>query len=284
VSAREPLGPEEQALADRLREWSVAPPSAALDERILAQARAAVARPVRRPRPLLIGLASAASLVLAVGVVWRVLEAPPEPLAPVPEAMPQMRGAGADAAAPAAATAGDAAATQAPAQRQADAPAGQRAAERGPARTAPRAQSPGPAAPAPDLADLAETPVEPAPVPALAPAPAPAPEPPPPPPPAPPARTRGGAEAGAARTPAAPALRIAAPETDDRERGRVLEARRERGSAVAEPATQAIERIRGLIAEGELDQARAQVALLRERWPDLVLPADLQALAVEPPR
>lgn len=84
MSAREPLTAEERQLAERLAEWSVGAPSAQIEQRILSQARAAVAvapaRPAagRRRPPWLLGLASAAVLTLAVGVVWRVVEAPSE--------------------------------------------------------------------------------------------------------------------------------------------------------------------------------------------------------------
>lgn len=83
----EPLSPEEQALAQRLAQWKTGEPDAALDRIILAQARSAVsteaASPIRRPgrRPWLVGLASAATFVFAVGLVWRVAEQAPEPLA-----------------------------------------------------------------------------------------------------------------------------------------------------------------------------------------------------------
>lgn len=78
MNAREPLSPEEQALSNRLGEWSPGGPSAALDARILAQARGAVAAPAKRSqrRPWLVSLASAAALILTVGVVWRTIEAP----------------------------------------------------------------------------------------------------------------------------------------------------------------------------------------------------------------
>ncbi|NZA28426.1 hypothetical protein H0E84_18790 [Luteimonas sp. SJ-92] len=90
---REPLTPDERALADRLaRSAPRAEPSPALDARILAAARAA-ARPAagggsggldgrgRRPRrrwPATLGIA--ASLALALGIAWQ--------LRPVPESLP----------------------------------------------------------------------------------------------------------------------------------------------------------------------------------------------------
>ncbi len=85
----EPLSPEEQALAQRLAQWKTGEPDTSLDRLILAQARSTVsaeaeaARPLRRPgrRPWLVGLASAATFVFAVGLIWRVAEQAPEPLA-----------------------------------------------------------------------------------------------------------------------------------------------------------------------------------------------------------
>jgi hypothetical protein len=78
------LTPDERALAERLARISPrAEPSPALDARVLASARDAVAVPQRRHRrwPAVLGLV--ASLVLAVGLAWR--------LRPVPDAGPQAR-------------------------------------------------------------------------------------------------------------------------------------------------------------------------------------------------
>jgi hypothetical protein len=274
VSAREPLAPDERALAGRLREWSVAEPSTALDQRILAQARAAVPAPARRPRPLLFGLASAATVVLAVGVVWRVLEAPPAGLPPVPDAAPQMRAAGEDAAARSGSIPGPTA-PQAPlGDVEAPAPPLQASQE---AATRPAAGGRDNALSAPPPADRVPPPAAPAPRPATPPVAA-APPAAPPAPPAPP--VPAPAEAEAARAPAV----SAAPAAADREQGRALEVRRERGALGAEPAADAIEGIRALIAAGQLDEARNAIARLRERWPALVLPADLQTVAADPER
>jgi hypothetical protein len=68
------LTPDERALAERLaRLGPRAEPSPALDARVLAAARDAVAlSPRRRSRwPAALGLA--ASLVLAVGVAWQIM-------------------------------------------------------------------------------------------------------------------------------------------------------------------------------------------------------------------
>jgi len=83
----QPFDAEEAALAQRLRALSSGAPSARLDAAILAAARAP--RPAR-PRPLWIaGFAAAASLVLVVGLLWRL---PPEQRAtsaPMPPPMPR---------------------------------------------------------------------------------------------------------------------------------------------------------------------------------------------------
>jgi len=76
------LTPDERALAESLaRIGPRAEPSPALDARVLAAARDAIAVPQRRQRrwPAVLGLA--ASLVLAVGLAWR--------LRPVPDVGPE---------------------------------------------------------------------------------------------------------------------------------------------------------------------------------------------------
>lgn len=85
--SREPLTPAEQPFAQRLRAWPAGEPSPQLDARILADARAAVAKRPKR-RPALVGFASAAALVLTVGVAWRVGQEPAQDVlmqAPLPE-------------------------------------------------------------------------------------------------------------------------------------------------------------------------------------------------------
>jgi hypothetical protein len=88
------LSPEEQALAERLRRLGGADgPSAALDARVLAAARAAAApAPARRRRRLvwsaipggaMTAVGTAAAFVLAVGLVWQLR--PDERSAPVRE-------------------------------------------------------------------------------------------------------------------------------------------------------------------------------------------------------
>lgn len=79
MSEREPLTAQERELADRLTVWKTGAPPPAVEQAVLAQARsatAAVAAPRSRRPPWLVSLASAAVLVVAVGVVWRVVEMP----------------------------------------------------------------------------------------------------------------------------------------------------------------------------------------------------------------
>lgn len=73
AAPREPLSPEEAAL-DRI--YATLPggePPAALDARVLAQARAAVAPARRRTRPwfLMPGVGAAAAAVMAAGMAWQ---------------------------------------------------------------------------------------------------------------------------------------------------------------------------------------------------------------------
>lgn len=97
------LAREERELAELYAHLPKAEPGAQLDARVLSKARAAVARrrPQRAPR-WLVGLGTAAVLVLAAGVTWRLKPATHPPIAP--QAMPEMRGA-ADSPADAAANA-----------------------------------------------------------------------------------------------------------------------------------------------------------------------------------
>ncbi|GAA5010409.1 hypothetical protein [Pseudoluteimonas lycopersici] len=75
----DPLDADERALADLLARDALPGPSPQLDARILAAARAAIepARASRRPRPRWIaGMSIAATLVLAVGIAWRLRPLP----------------------------------------------------------------------------------------------------------------------------------------------------------------------------------------------------------------
>jgi hypothetical protein len=79
MNAREPLSTEERIISDRLRgEWPMVEPGTHLDRAILERARISVVPGhVRGPRqPWLVGLATAATLVLTFGVIWRTMEAP----------------------------------------------------------------------------------------------------------------------------------------------------------------------------------------------------------------
>jgi hypothetical protein len=69
----EPLDADEAAIARIQRALRSAEPSAALDARILAQARTAIAAPKRRPRPWFMGagFGAAAAAVMAAGIAWQ---------------------------------------------------------------------------------------------------------------------------------------------------------------------------------------------------------------------
>lgn len=154
TSHNDPLSPEEQTLASRLRALGGPDgPSAALDARILAAARHPLAKPAslrRRRWPAWMGIpggvitavGTAAAFVLAVGVVWHTQ--PPTQPRPAREShatddgfIPvEVIGAPVQTAAPAATSP---AATNAPATAAKQAPASPRA-----------AGSPRPLAPAPD--------------------------------------------------------------------------------------------------------------------------------------
>ena len=79
----EDLAREERELAALYRRLPNAEPDAALDARVLADADRAVARPARRrAQPWLIGLGSAAALVLVAGIAWRMQPTLQEPTLP----------------------------------------------------------------------------------------------------------------------------------------------------------------------------------------------------------
>lgn len=173
----DPLTPEERELARLLGRPAPAAPPAAVDEAVLAAARAAVqpgavadgppaaAAPVRgttRPRsrlPAVFGLA--ASLVFAVGIAWQLKPEAPPPAAPVPAAAEPAADAAADAPAAADADAAAAATAEAAAPVSAE-PATPAAASRPQAaraasapKTAPAPLPPPPPAPAPMAAPMA---------------------------------------------------------------------------------------------------------------------------------
>ena len=73
AAPREPLSPEEAALARVYATLPGGEPPAALDARVLSQARAAVAQARRRSRPwfLMPGVGAAAAAVMAAGLAWQ---------------------------------------------------------------------------------------------------------------------------------------------------------------------------------------------------------------------
>jgi hypothetical protein len=93
----DPLDANERALAELLARDALPGPSPQLDARILAAARAATSTPeraLRRPRPRWIaGMGIAATLVLAIGLAWRLRPLPPQrpAAAEAPPAVATMR-------------------------------------------------------------------------------------------------------------------------------------------------------------------------------------------------
>ena len=289
---REPLTPEEQALARRLGQLGPhGEPLPALDARILAAARAPRTRPPHRARrwPLALGLA--ASLVLAVGIAWR--------LRPLPE--PPADGAmGRSVAAPAAQPSADmtrkaepqagempptaAAATEAMPSRATSEPAADdvHSEAKLSAQSAP-APAPTPSAPMPEPEVVLDAP-SPAAAPAIAAL--------PPPPPLPPAPDAGAPQAAAAATPA-PLARKAAPAATQAEDAGFDAAAAANAAGGDEPSEDVppatadapavreawLQRIRELLAEGRSEDARASLKEFLHRYPDARLPDDLRALA-----
>jgi hypothetical protein len=299
---REPLTPEEQALARRLGQLGPhGEPSPALDARILAAARAPQARPAPRARrwPLALGLA--ASLVLAVGIAWRLR---PLPGPPADEAMTR------SVATPAAQPNEDAnmarnaepqvgrippvpaAAAEATPSRAAREPVADdmrtettTTSARAIARSAPTS-APTPSAPMPEPTVVLDAP-------APAAAPAIATLPPPPPLAAAPDAGAPQPQAAAAATPA-PLARKAAPPPTQAEGDAGFDAAAAANAASGDeppedvpPATADapavreawLQRIRELLAEGRGEDARASLKEFLHRYPDARLPDDLRALA-----
>ena len=272
ASPREPLTPDEQALARRLA--SLDPhggPSPDLDARILAAAHAATDRPLHpAPRtrwPVALGLA--ASLLLAVGIAWRLrpLPAPvaPQAAAPVVDVRaqrPPEREARQDTA-PAAAEAAPAPPPPAP-----------------PARVVPRLRSTPVPADTPAASDEQDAAFDDAPPTAAA-------------LPAPPAPAAPPSDAGA---PAMAARKAAAdvpppPEDQGTESMDAAEAANQATGDEPEvdvpPATAEspevrdawLARIRELAAQGQTDAARASLKEFVRRHPDVAVPDDLRALS-----
>jgi len=287
------LSPEEQALARRLaRLGPHVEPSSALDARVLAAARAAAQAPavpsmVHRPRwPAVAGLA--ASLVLVVGLAWRLRlqpEPPPAPRQPV-AATPRT-------ARPAPAISGSSGYATTPAGRP---EAGR---EAGIAAQAPASEAKPPATPA--RAPVTAPPEAQAKVALATPKPMalPPPEPPPPPSPSPEVILDSVQRARAAPPAPPPPATARDPdagvaanvEADTSEAGQANDSAglREGDEPTDEvpPATAEspavrdawLQRIHGLVDAGDIAGARASLREFVRRYPDYPLPEDLRALA-----
>lgn len=278
-----PLTPEERELAQRLaRIATPGDPPPALDSRILAAARAAVAGPAppaRHPRrwPVVFGVA--ASLALAVGIAWQLRPLPDAPTeySEAPAAAPTGTESADDDATRPAAQATDAAALPAASGRTH--PPSPVAAGEGAAAARPVPQ----AFPQPEQRKAASAAQAAAAVVPEAPQVAPA----VPPPPIAPAAATAGNEAGAARDAAssrdATANRqdaggLAPRDAATSEYGDQSIDDQPPATADAPEVRQAwLQRIRELIAAGETDAARASLQEFRRRYPDAVLPEDLRA-------
>ena len=298
----DPLDPNERELADLFSRDALPGPSPQLDARILAAARAAAepATAPRRPRPRWIaGMALAATLVLAVGIAWRLRPMHERPMVTSIPAAVRVGEARDDAAASAAAEVG-----APPMESQ--------------PRELPEAGAAEPGAPPQRKpASPPEPPVvfdQPSPMDTQAPPPAP---PPPAPVPVPQAVVANGV-AASAPAPAAPAappatLPDAFPQARQKAAGsldrvQVTGSRIERNvdadaaaaaDAAAEdgvsrevldeepPATADspqvrdawLQRIRELLAAGETEAARNSLAEFRKRYPKYALPEDLGRIA-----
>ena len=272
---REPLTPEEQALARRIAQLGPqGEPASTLDARILAAARASNAAPTARatPRwPIAFGIA--ASLVLAIGIAWRLrpLPGPQEaartPPAPVATSAPPTS----EAATPAPTSAK----VLAPSTPQAlsapspSAPSRPSPEFRERARSAEPAQETGIAAPEPPIVLSAPAPAAMAALPA-------------PPPPAPAAQAEASAsparKAAAEDSTSQDAFDAAA--AADRAAGDEPDAEVPPATADSPDVREAwLQRIRELAAEGQTDAARASLKEFVHRHPDVPLPDDLRALS-----
>ena len=284
-SPREPLTPEEQALARRLAQ--IGPhgePAPALDARILAAARDANA-PVRgiHPRPWRIAVGVAASLVLALGIAWH--------LRPLPGPPAETRPAAAERESPVTFI------SPPPELRTAPAPPPPGLAKPVPTPTPPSpsvvlqpmpapAHKVAPPSPEPPVVLDAPAPVAAAPAPAAPVATASAAGLPPPPPSEPAASAQSEGAPAVARKAAA----TSQPEPEDNALNAAAEAEQATGDEPdvdVPPATadspdvrQAwLQRIRELAAAGQTDAARASLKEFVRRHPDAPLPDDLRALA-----
>lgn len=294
----DPLTPEERELARLLGRPAPPAPPAAVDEAVLAAARAAIqpsatddhaaaATPVRgtaRPRsrlPAVFGLA--ASLVFAVGIAWQLKPDAPPPAAPVPAAAE----AAADATPAPSADANAAAATAEVAAPASAEPATPTAAEKPQAartvsapKTAPVPLPP----PAPPVALRTEAPASPAPMAAPMAAPS-------------PSDARVDADEAAALDKVVTGSRI----SQSRERTQAKGAPGVMRRAAPAPATaygalsadaitvavdadaalprrQWLKRIRERRAEGDVDTARASLERYLQQYPEARIPRDLREL------
>jgi len=285
------LTPDERDLAERLaRMGPRAEPSPALDARVLAAAREAVAVPRRRNRrwPAVLGLA--ASLVLAVGLAWR--------LRPVPDAVPEGR-----VSTPAARMPIESAARNDAAQPPGGAMSGRMAGSLDTA-VAPKAETPQPesiagsppssasdSTPAAPMArrkvaeDNATATSQSAPAaPQFESAPT---ESPPPPPPAPAAENAAPPQALQRDAPAAPPEPDVPPQAVGDEATRAANAVGDEPSLEVPPATADspavrdawLQRIQVLVDDGDIAGAKASLRAFVLRYPDYTLPENLRALA-----
>lgn len=285
---REPLTPEEQALARRLAQpGPQADPSPALDARILAAARADDVRGGRsalRPRPWRIALGVAASLVLAVGLAWRLRPLPGPPIDRGASSAESAASSNVEAgsaqqpaasAAPEKTTGEPAAAFAVPPPREIAAPPALPSVESQRAR-APAAPEPAktiPAAPEPPV--VLEAPAPPAPIDDMA-------LPAPPPPAFAPAvqsepRAEPARKAAAEEMPEEAGVDAAA--AADQAAGDEPEMEVPPATADSPDVREAwLQRIRELLAAGQTDAARASLKEFVHRHPDAPLPDDLRAL------
>ncbi|MFL6593776.1 MAG: hypothetical protein ACJ8GK_13855 [Luteimonas sp.] len=275
------LTSEERELAERLaRVDPHAEPSPTVDARILAAAREAAATTARRRRRWPTALGLAASLLLAVGVAWRLRplpERPSPPPSPPPRAEAraptQARAAatGASATFPAAANTRepptDTLSGEAPrpdTTREAPVAQAQGADDAMADRTAPLARD---AAPAMKTAEASRTPAEDSSSQAFGDVAA-------PPPPAPPV------------PPTMPSEPAPAPALGD-EAARAASASGDEPELDVPPATADapevrdawLQRIQALVEAGDIDSARASLRAFVARYPAYTLPENLRALA-----
>jgi hypothetical protein len=285
----EPLDADERALAALLAREESPGPSPQLDARILAAAHAAAAPVSRRPqRRWIAGLGIAASLLLAVGIAWRLRPLPQRPMAnEAPVAVRVSAAASADVSRRAAREQARMAPPSAPIAEPVPVEAAKRAIPD--ARVASPPPEPRVVVDQPEPMDAA------APPPQAFPAP-------PPPPAAQPAMSAAAPAANVsgemakqtrAQKPAETLDRIettgsridAAAAADAAASGMALPSRAELDDeppATADsPLVQEawLQRIRELLSAGEVDTARNSLAEFRRRYPDYALPDDLRHLA-----